>query len=377
MALKLLVLGPLGPPHVEDQVLALHDRGFDIEVGGNALKGLEDTAMPAVGVPVHISPEARRATPWGISQTVSWTRRLISEVQPDVVQAHWLPSFGFAAAAAGARPLAVTAWGSDVHRASRAMRAASRFALKRADLVMADASDLLEGCIELGADPATAEIVQWGVDLSVFRPREDAERDRLKERLGIGPGPVILSPRSLMPVYNIPTILEAFAIAGGQLPDAQLLIKHMGEGSVQIDLPPIPHPDRVHLVGNVPYERMADYYAVADAVVSVTSSDGSPRSIWEAMGCAAPCILTDLPWVHDLIEPGVEALTVPVRDPDALAAAMLELVTDEGRRRSIGWAGNALVRRELDRSVQMDRLATLLSGLGSQPAQVARLGCAT
>lgn len=377
MGVKLLVLGPLGPPHVEDQVLALAERGFDVEVGGNALPGLEETPMPAAGIPVHPAPPGSRSTPWGMARTVAWSRRLIATVRPDVVQAHWLPGFGFAAAAAGARPLALTAWGSDVHQASAPMRAASRFALRRADLVMADASDLLEGCVELGADPSSTEIVQWGVDLDMFRPRQGEERMQLKRRLGLGEGPVILSPRSLMPVYNIPTILEAFGIVGERVGDAQLLIKHMGEGSVQIELPPLPHPDRVHLVGNVPYERMAEYYAVADAVVSVTSSDGSPRSVWEAMGCAAPCILTDLPWVHDLIEPGAEALTVPVRDPAALAAAMLELVTDPERRRSIGWAGHALVRRELDRSVQMDRLAALLSGLRSSAAQPARLGCAT
>lgn len=377
MSLKLLVLGPLGPPHVEDQALALHERGFDVEVGGNALEGLEHTAMPAAGIPVHAAPEGPRASPLGTARTVVWARRLIAEVQPDVVQAHWLPGFGFAAAAAGAKPLALTAWGSDVHRASRTMRSASRYALRRADLVMADATDLLEGCVELGADPDHAQIVQWGVDLSIFRPREDAERMAIRESLGLGPGPVILSPRSLMPVYNIPTILEAFETVGDRIGDAQLLVKHMGEGSVQIDLPPIPHPDRVHFVGNVPYERMADYYAVADAVVSVTTSDGSPRSIWEAMGCAAPCILTDLPWVHDLIEPGVEALTVPVQDANALADAMVELITDEGRRRSIGLAGHALVRRELGRAVQMDRLAALLAGLSSEQPQAARLGCAT
>lgn len=360
---KLLVLGPLGPPHVEDQVLALAERGFRVEVGGNALAGLEDTPMPAAGIPVHTSPAGSRGTPWGIAQTVRWARRLIAETRPDVVQAHWLPGFGFAAAAAGAGPLALTAWGSDVHRSSRRMRAASRFALRRADLVMADAEDLLEGCIELGAAADRTAVVQWGVDLKTFRPRPAEEKQRLKEELDLGPGPVVLSPRSLMPVYNIPTILEAFAAVGDRFSDAQLLVKHMGEGSVQMDLPSLPHPERVQMVGNVPYERMADYYAVADIVVSVTSSDGSPRSVWEAMASGVACVLTDLPWVHDLIVPGREALTVPVQDPEALAAALGELLADDVRRQAIGAAGVDLVRRELDREVQMDRLAGLLGDL--------------
>lgn len=363
MERKLLVLGPLGPPHVEDQALALAERGFRVEVGGNALAGLEDTALPDAGITVHESPGARRATPLGILQTTRWARGLIAAVEPDVVQAHWLPSFGFAAAAAGASPLALTAWGSDVHRASGRMRAASRYALRRADLVMADAEDLLEGCIRLGAPEDRAEVVQWGVDLTAFRPREAGEREALKAELGLGAGPVVLSPRSLMPVYNIPTILDAFEEVGGRFADAQLLIKHMGEGSVQMDLPPLPHPDRVQMVGNVPYERMADYYAVADVVVSVTTSDGSPRSVWEAMASGAACVLSDLPWVYDLITPGREALTVPVQDSGALAAAIDELLSDRDRRAAVADAGRELVRRELDREVQMDRLAELLGNL--------------
>lgn len=363
MSKRLLILGPLGPPHVEDQAAALAERDFEVIVGGNALKGLEETGLEELGIPVHESPSPPRGTLWGIALTTWWARRLCREVRPDVTQAHWLPGFGFAAAAAGAKPLAVTAWGSDVHRASAPMRAASRYAIRRADLVLADAGDLLEGCVELGADPGRAEMIQWGVDLSVFSPAEPGERDELKRSLGLGPGPVIMSPRSLMPVYNIPTILESFETVGSEFEDAQLLIKHMGEGSVQAELPPFPHPDRVHMVGNVPYERMADYYRIADAVVSVTTTDGSPRSVWEAMACGAACVLTDLPWFGDMIVPGENALAVPVQDADALADAVGSLLRDVPLRERIAEAGRKLVTDRLDREAQMDRLAALLHGI--------------
>lgn len=360
---RLLILGPLGPPHVEDQAAALAERDFEVIVGGNALEGLEETGLEARGIPVHESPAAPRGTPWGIALTTRWTRRLYREVRPDVVQAHWLPGFGFAAAAAGAKPLAVTAWGSDVHRAGRAMRAASSFAVRRADLVLADAADLIDGCVALGAPRERTALIQWGVDLATFTPASEPERSRLKESLGLGPGPVIMSPRSLMPVYNIPTILEAFATVGSRVADAQLLIKHMGEGSVQTELPPPPHPDRVRMVGNVPYERMADFYRVADVVVSVATTDGSPRSVWEAMACGAACVLTDLPWFGDMIVPGENAVAVPVKDAPALAAAILSLLDDPGLRSRIAAGGRALVRERLDREAQMDRLAELLHGL--------------
>lgn len=351
--IRALVLGPLGPGHVEDQVMALRERGIESHVGGNASPELESSELAESGVPLSTAPLRSRSTPLGIAATARWVRGLIRELRPDLVHAHWLPGFGFAAAAAGASPLALTAWGSDVYQAGRRMRLASRFAVRRAELVMADSRHLLEACTALGADPGRTELVQWGVDLGAFTPAE-GERGELKAALGLGPGPVILSPRSLMPVYNIPEIVTAFGLLAERLPDAQLVLKHMGP--VRIELPELPFPERVHVVGNVPYERMPDYYRVADACVSIPATDGSPRSVWEAMACGCPCIVSDLPWVGELLTPGADVVTVrPAAEP--LAGALLELLADPERRGAIGGAGRATVMESLDRGAQMDRLA--------------------
>jgi glycosyltransferase involved in cell wall biosynthesis len=360
--LRVLMLGPLGPPHVADQAMALRDRGIDVEVGGNASTQVVDSSLAEAGFGIITSPDSARATPWGMAATLRWTRRTIAAVQPDVVHAHWLPGFGFAAAVAGASPLALTAWGSDVYRATRAQKLANRYALRRADLVMADSKDLLDACGALGGDDLRTELIQWGADLSMFRPADAQERAELRRRLGLGSGPVILSPRTLMPVYNIPTVIEAFGRVGDTLPDAQLLLKHMGGAT--IELPPFPHPERMHLIGRVPYEQMADYYRCADVCVSITSSDSSPRSVWEAMGAGCACVLSDLPWVTELIEPGRDAITVPV-EATVVAEAILRVLAEPGLRERLATNGRALVERHLDREREMDRLAALYAELAA------------
>jgi len=348
------MLGPLGPSHVEDQALGVAARGIEVHVGGNSPPELDDSVLEDAGIPVARSPDAARSTPIGMARTVRWVRRQLNAVSPDVVHAHWLPGFAFAAAVAGASPLAVTAWGSDVYRASRAMRAANRLAVRRAQVVTADSQDLLDRCIEFGASSSRTALIQWGVDVSTFSPPPD--RAAVKKKLGLGPGPMILSPRSFMPVYNIPTIVEAFGIVGSTLRDAQLVLKHMGFAS--IDLPALPHPDRVTVIGKVPYETMVDYYRAADVCVSITSSDGSPRSVWEAMACGAPCVVSDLPWVHELIAPGVEALAVDV-NATAVADAIIRVLHEPGVAERLQQNGRKLVERHLDRNVQLDHLVDL------------------
>lgn len=41
-------------------------------------------------------------------------RKLIKEIDPDIVHGHYLTEHGFLAAASGFKPLVVSAWGSDV-----------------------------------------------------------------------------------------------------------------------------------------------------------------------------------------------------------------------------------------------------------------------
>ena len=356
---RILLLGPLAPPHVVDQAVALKDRGFDVHVGGDAEEVLHDPTLERAGIPVHSPPVARRRSPLGMLATARWIRGLVAEIEPDVVSAHWLPSFGFAAALAGARPLALTGWGTDIYGAGRLMRLADRYAVRRADLVMADAQNILDECIALGADPERTEIIQWGVDLSLFGP---GDRAAAKRSLGLGPGPVVMSPRSFMPVYNIPTIIEAFGRVGDEFPDAQLILKHIG--TVQIELPEFPHPDRVQVIGRVPYEKMADYYRAADVVVSMTSADATPRTVWEAMASGCALVVSDLPWVYDMLEPGRDVETVPV-DADALASTILRLLREPDVANRMAAAGRELVERELDRNAQMDRLAGLYRDMGT------------
>src|ERR1043165_5913246 len=152
------------------------------------------------------------------------------------------------------------AWGSDVFGADGVRTLANRVALRGADVAMADSHALFDRLIELGAARGAPVLVNWGVDLATFAPVNGA-RPEVRAELGLGPGPVILSPRSLTPVYNPQTILAAFALVTRARPDAQLVVKHMG-----IEDPALPGIDdaRVHVVGHVPHARMELYYQAAD-----------------------------------------------------------------------------------------------------------------
>ena len=281
----LLMLGSLNHPHVEHLALAMRERGFKVMVGGDVLPSLPNSVLPAEGVPTFVAPHRLRGTARGAAAHVRWIRRLLHELRPDVVHAHWLCGFACFAALAGAQPLVAMAWGSDVLRADRQKRLANRIALWRAKLAMADSQMLVNAMADLGARPSETMLMSWGVDLDLFRPANDS-RAAVRAGLGLPDGRIVLSPRSLMPLYNPRVIVEAFELLAEDMPDVQLVLKHMG--TIQPDVGPLRYPDRVRVIGHVPYERMVEWYQAADVCVSVPSSDSSPRSVWESMASGTP-----------------------------------------------------------------------------------------
>ena len=109
------------------------------------------------------------------------------------------------------------------------------------------------------------------------------------------------------------------------------------------------------MIGEAPYQRMADYHAAADVCFSSPFSDASPRSIWEAMACGCACIVSDLPWVSELITPGTDALVVST-EVEAVERAMRRLVTDPALRDSFASRGRALAETHHDERREIELL---------------------
>jgi glycosyltransferase involved in cell wall biosynthesis len=99
---------------------------------------------------------------------------------------------------------------------------------------------------------------------------------------------------------------------------------------------------------------MAQVLAAAHLVVLPSYREGLPKVLAEAAASGRPVVTTDVPGCRDAIQPEVSGVLVPVRDAQALAAAMRDLIGDPARRTAMGRAGRQLAEREfaLERIVQ-------------------------
>lgn len=281
-------------------------------------------------------------------------RRLARRLKPDVVHAHnaWGP--GWYGASTGLHPFVVHAYGSDVLPEQYAGRPALQRALtswtcRTADRMVVTGRHMIDAATQLGVPRDRVLLLPRGVDLERYRPGLDTTG--LRERLRIDArAPVVLSPRYQVDesLYNLDVVIEAFKRVRDGLPGAVCVqlydpVREHGRSRLETLAAERGLGESYRLVPGVDNRDMPLFYNMADVVVSVPSSDGFPVTVLEASACAAPLVVSELPYCAEWFENGVNGIVVPVGDAAAVADAVSALLREPERRRQIGAAGRALV----------------------------------
>jgi glycosyltransferase involved in cell wall biosynthesis len=173
---------------------------------------------------------------------------------------------------------------------------------------------------------------------------------------GAGAPPAVISDRALEPLYNVDTIIRAFATVRAEVPEARLVIANDGSQRRRLEslARELGLQEAVTFAGHLSPEALRDALAAAQVYVSVPDSDSLALSTMEAMAVGALPVVSDLPsqtWIED----GENGLRVPPHDIDALASALKRaLIEHELRFRAI--AVNR-VRVQMEGNLQRNILA--------------------
>lgn len=95
--------------------------------------------------------------------------------------------------------------------------------------------------------------------------------------------------------------------------------------------------DRVHLLGRVPTNELDGLYRSATAMVFPSEYEGFGNPVLEAMARGCPVVVSDAGALPEVS--GEAGLVVPVRHPDALAAAVARVIDEPGLAGRMAQAG--------------------------------------
>ena len=117
------------------------------------------------------------------------------------------------------------------------------------------------------------------------------------------------------------------------------------------------------LLGHV--DDMPTLLAETDIVALPTSyREGVPCSLLEAAACGLPIITTDGIGCREVVDPGVNGLLIPPRDPTALTIAIRQLYDDHAARQRMGQAGRAKVLAEFDERIVFEQTQAVYEECG-------------
>ncbi|MCZ7675595.1 MAG: glycosyltransferase family 4 protein [Roseovarius sp.] len=106
--------------------------------------------------------------------------------------------------------------------------------------------------------------------------------------------------------------------------------------------------DAGHLIWHGALDDVRPAIAAAHVYVLPSYREGTPRTALEAMAMGRPVITTDAPGCRQTVAPGENGFLVPVRDADALAAAMERFLRDPGLIAPMGKAARQIAEARYD-----------------------------
>lgn len=295
-------------------------------------------------------------------------RQLIKKINPDIVHAQCITSYGTLASLFGFHPFVATAYGSDIllnPKENLITKIITRYILKRADLITCDAEHMKEAMIELGAEPSKINVIYFGVDTEVFKPGEK-DKELIKQWGFLELDKIIISLRSLEPIYNVESLVKAIPIVLKKTPEAKFIIA--GDGSEREILKKIAEKldiiNNIKFVGWINKEELPRYLRSADIYVSTSLSDGGLSSATsEAMACGLSVVITDSGENKKWIEDGKDGFIVPKKNPELLAEKIIFLMEDENKRKEFGVRSRETIKERNDYYNEMAKMEKIYGDL--------------
>ena len=278
--------------------------------------------------------------PLGYFSAMFEVRKLITKIQPGLVNAHYATGYGLLARLVGFKPTLLSVWGSDVYdfpEKSFFHRGLLKGNLRSATSIASTSHCMARKTTETFQHERVF-ITPFGIDERVFSPCTKPEA--LQNQIVLG------TVKTLKSKYGIDVLIQAFAkawktlgspenvkleISGGgpDLAVLQNLANYLGVSKQLTFHGQVSHQDVPKMLNRL------DVYCA----FSRLDSESFGVAILEASSCEKPVVVSDADGPAEVTLDGVTGVVVPKEDIDASAKAMIRLVQDEMLRKKMGQAG--------------------------------------
>jgi glycosyltransferase involved in cell wall biosynthesis len=283
-------------------------------------------------VPLAPRTEMDLSAAWRLS-------RLIRQVRPAVVHAHDPHAVAMAALAlsmmtSGPPPPLIAARRVDFHLKGNAL---SRWKYRQVDCFVCASEAIRQMLLGDGVPETRTVTVYEGIDLdrAAAAPAAQLHADFWLPH----DAPLVGNVAALVPHKGQRYLIDAAALVIRKVPDARFIIAGEGElrPALERQIKERHLEKHVFLAGFRP--DVLSVHKAFDLFVMSSVTEGLGSSLLDAMACEKAIVATTAGGIPEAVVDRETGLLVPPRDPEAMARAIIALLTDERARRVMAAAG--------------------------------------
>jgi glycosyltransferase involved in cell wall biosynthesis len=355
-----------------NQLLDLQKAGY--KVLGISSPGPNTSSIEAAGIR-HISVSmTRKISP--LADIVSLWRlfRIIRSERFVIVHTH-NPKAGLlgqiAARMAGVPIVVNTLHGFYFHEhmhpvGRRFFMTLEKIAARFSDSILSQNKEDIQTAVDQGiCPPEKIKYLGNGINLEKFDPKRfsDADRIEMKQELDIHPDAAIVGfvGRLAGRRKGFLNFLAAARRVKQRLPNVCFLILGASDpGKADSVSPSVAADyglqDSCLFLGYRPNHELPRFYKAMNVLVLPSIFEGMPRSVIEASAMQVPVVATNVKGNREAVENGRNGLLVPLDDIQALADAIIELLTDREKARQMGEEGRRMALERFDERLVFDKV---------------------
>jgi len=201
--------------------------------------------------------------------------------------------------------------------------------------------------VRFGCPSEKIRVIPNAVDTNRFRPRKES------------PENLVMWVGRFEPEKGLSYLIEAARIVVKKLKNVGFML--VGYGPLKVKVMELARSsgllnNAVRFAGPFERDQVANILGEASIFVLPSLKEGLPLSLLEAMACGKPVIGSDISGINSVITNWENGLLIPHGNHEALADAVLTLLSDENLRRRLGQSARQLMMEKYSWNMVIDKV---------------------
>lgn len=266
-----------------------------------------------------------------IFQVMPQIKKLLKQIKPDILHAHFASSYGFFAALSNYKPFYLSVWGYDTitfPEISIIHKTIIKYTLKKADKIFATSEFLAEKTARYSNKKQI--VTPFGVNTNIFKPNKNLKSNKF----------IFGTVKALETKYGIDYLLKAVSLIKDKMENWELWIAGVGtkKGELIELSKTLNIYDNVKFLGRVPHDKIPQLLQQMHlfTVTSVWDCESFGVAAVEAGATELPVIASDIGGLSEVIADGITGFHVKPRDINDIAEKILYLYDNKNLRIELG-----------------------------------------